>query len=54
VPVCASLLKGKEAIEEAGTRLLEVITDVASGTLTGGEAIDDAAPIEVYGMEPLF
>lgn len=49
-----TVIEGKETIEAAGQRLLELVVDIASGTLTRGETIDYSAPIEVYGLDPLF
>jgi altronate dehydratase large subunit len=49
-----TVIEGKESLEEAGERLLKVVVDIASGTLTRGETIDYADPIEPYGLDPLF
>jgi altronate dehydratase large subunit len=49
-----TVIEGKESIEAAGERLLELVLEIASGTLTRGETIDYHAPIEVYGLDPLF
>jgi len=35
-------------------RLLMLVEDVSSGTLTRGETINYADPIEAYGIDPLF
>jgi altronate dehydratase large subunit len=49
-----TVIEGKETIEEAGQRLLYLVTEIASGTLTRGETVNYADPIEVYGLDPLF
>jgi altronate dehydratase large subunit len=49
-----TVIEGTESIEEAGERLLRLVIDVASGTLTLGETVNYADPIEVYGLDPLF
>ncbi|HEX2965557.1 MAG TPA: UxaA family hydrolase [Syntrophorhabdaceae bacterium] len=49
-----TVIEGKETIEEAGERLLALVIDIASGTLTRGETVNYADPIEVYGVDPLF
>jgi len=49
-----TVFEGTETIEEAGERLLRLVIDVASGTLTHGETINYSDPIEVYGLDPLF
>jgi altronate dehydratase large subunit len=49
-----TVIEGKETIEEAGERLLYLVTEIASGTLTRGETVNYADPIEVYGLDPLF
>jgi len=48
------VIEGAESIEEAGERLLRLVVDIASGTLTRGETVNYADPIEVYGVDPLF
>jgi altronate dehydratase large subunit len=49
-----TVIEGKETIEEAGERLVHLVTEIASGTLTRGETVNYADPIEVYGLDPLF
>jgi altronate dehydratase large subunit len=49
-----TVIEGTETIEEAGERLLRLVVDIASGTLTYGETINYSEPIEVYGLDPLF
>ncbi len=43
-----------ESLEEAGERLLSMVLDFASGTLTRGEPVNYSESIEVYGLDPLF
>lgn len=49
-----TVIEGVESIEEAGERLLRLVVDIASGTLTHGETVNYSDPIEVYGLDPLF
>jgi altronate dehydratase large subunit len=49
-----TVIEGTESIEEAGERLLGLVVDIASGTLTRGETVNYSDPIEVYGLDPLF
>lgn len=49
-----TVIEGTESIEEAGERLLHLVIDIASGTLTHGETVNYSEPIEVYGLDPLF
>lgn len=49
-----TVIEGKESLEETGERLLRLVIDIASGTLTRGETINFADPIEVYSLDPLF
>ncbi len=49
-----TVIEGAENIEEAGERLLRLVVDIASGTLTRGETVNYTDPIEVYGVDPLF
>jgi len=49
-----TVIEGTETIEEAGERLLRLVADIASGTLTRNETFNYADPIEVYGIDPLF
>lgn len=49
-----TVIEGTESIEEAGERLLKLVVDIASGTLTHGETVNYSDPIEVYGLDPLF
>lgn len=49
-----TVIEGTETLEEAGERLLSLIAEIASGTLTRGETIRYTEPIEAYGIDPLF
>jgi altronate dehydratase large subunit len=49
-----TVIEGKETIESAAERFFELVVDIASGTLTRGETVAYNAPIEVYGVDPLF
>jgi altronate dehydratase large subunit len=46
--------EGKETIEEAGKRLLEMVLDIASGTLTKVETMNYAEPTQIYLKDPAF
>ena len=48
------VIEGTETLEESGERLLQLIVEIASGTLTRAEIISYALPIEVYTIDPLF
>ena len=49
-----AVIEGKESLEETGERLLLLVVDIASGTLTRGETVNFSDPIEVYSLDPLF
>ena len=49
-----TVVEGSETLDEAGERLLQVVVDVASGTLTRSETLNYSEPIEVYVTDPLF
>lgn len=49
-----TVIEGKETLEEAGERLVKLIMDIASGTLTRGETINYSDPTEIYTLDPLF
>jgi altronate dehydratase large subunit len=48
------VIEGTETLEESGQRLLQIIVEIASGTLTRAEIISYDAPIEVYTLDPVF
>lgn len=49
-----TVIEGKETPEEVGERLVQLVLDVASGTLTHGETIDYSDPTQVYTLDPVF
>ncbi|MBI5440851.1 MAG: UxaA family hydrolase [Deltaproteobacteria bacterium] len=49
-----TVMEGTESLDAAGERLLRLVLDVASGTLTLGETVCHGEPIEAYGVDPLF
>lgn len=48
------VIEGREAIEEAGERLYDLILNVASGTMTGRETLAWTHPKQIYLKEPCF
>jgi altronate dehydratase len=49
-----TVIEGKETIEQAGERLVKLVLEIASGTLTYGETINFDEPIEIYTIDPVF
>jgi altronate dehydratase len=49
-----SVIEGEELPEEAGERLVRLVVDIASGTLTRGETIAYSEPSEIYRLDPVF
>jgi altronate dehydratase large subunit len=49
-----TVIEGKETIEESGERLLEMVLDIASGTLTKVETMKYAEPTQIYLKDPAF
>jgi altronate dehydratase large subunit len=49
-----TVIEGKETIEEAGKRLLEMVLDIASGTFTKVETMKYAEPTQIYLKDPAF
>jgi altronate dehydratase large subunit len=49
-----TVIEGKETLEQAGKRLVNLVLEVASGTLTRGETINYSGPIEIYTIDPIF
>ena len=49
-----TVLDDGETIEEAGGRLLELVLDVASGTMTRVETIRHIDPTQIYLKDPMF
>jgi len=51
---CGTVIEGKETLKEAGDRLLRVVVEIASGTVTRSETIHYLGPTEIYTLDPLF
>lgn len=49
-----TVLEGKDTIEEAGEKLLQVVIDIASGTFTKVETIKHVDPTQLYFKDPIF
>ena len=49
-----TVIEGKETPEEVGERLVRLVLDVASGTLTRGETISYSDPAQLYTLDPVF
>jgi altronate dehydratase large subunit len=49
-----TVVEGKETLEQAGERLVHLVVEIASGTLTRGETINFSGPIEIYTIDPMF
>jgi altronate dehydratase large subunit len=49
-----TVIEGKETIEEAGEKLLNLVLDVASGTLTKVETMRYTEPTQIYLKDPVF
>ncbi len=49
-----TVIEGKETIEEAGQRLLEMVLDIASGTFTKVETMKYVDPVQLYLKDPAF
>jgi altronate dehydratase large subunit len=49
-----TVIEGKETIEEAGEKLLQLILDIASGTMTKVETIRHTDPTQIYLKDPCF
>ena len=49
-----TILEGKETIEDAGARLLQMAIDIASGTLTKVETIKHTDPTQIYLRDSPF
>jgi altronate dehydratase large subunit len=48
------VLEGTDTIEEAGEKLLQLVVEIASGTLTKVETIKHQDPTQVYMKDPIF
>jgi altronate dehydratase large subunit len=49
-----TVITGDETPEQVGERLVQLVLAVASGSLTTGETISYADPVEVYTLDPVF
>ena len=49
-----TVIEGEDTIEEAGEKLLRVILDIASGTMTKVETIRHTDPAQIYLRDPCF
>lgn len=49
-----TVLEGKDTIEEAGEKLLQMVIDIASGTFTKVETIKHVDPTQLYFKDPIF
>jgi altronate dehydratase large subunit len=49
-----TVIEGKDTIEEAGAKLLQVVVDIASGTMTKVETIRHTDPAQIYLRDPCF
>ena len=49
-----TVLEGKDTIEDAGEKLLRLVLDIASGTLTKVETIRHTNPTQIYLKDPPF
>ena len=49
-----TILTGEEAVEQAGERLLKLMVDAASGTMTRSETLNYTDPVELYNLDPCF
>lgn len=46
-----TVIEGKESVEEAGGRLLSLVQDIASGTMTKVETINYTDPVQMYLLD---
>jgi len=49
-----TVIEGKDTIEEAGGKLLQLVLDVASGTMTKVETLRHTDPTQIYLRDPSF
>ena len=49
-----TVIEGKDTIEEAGERLLQLVVDVASGTSAKWETLKQVEPTQLYFKDPIF
>ena len=49
-----TVIEGEDTIEEAGNKLLQVVLDIASGTMTKVETLRHTDPTQIYLRDPCF
>ncbi len=49
-----TVIEGKDTIERAGEKLLQVVVDIASGTMTKVETLRHTDPTQIYLRDPSF
>jgi len=49
-----TVIEGKDTIEKAGAKLLKLVLDIASGTMTKVETLRHTDPSQIYLMDPCF
>lgn len=49
-----SVIEGRESIEEAGERLLALVAEIASGTLTYSETLNYVEQADIYSLDRVF
>jgi altronate dehydratase large subunit len=49
-----TVIEGKDTIEEAGEKLLQLVVETASGTFTKVETMRHSDPSQIYLQEPMF
>ena len=49
-----TVIEGKDSIEKAGEKLLKLVLDIASGTVTKVETLRHTDPTQIYLQEPCF
>ncbi|MHB1007505.1 MAG: UxaA family hydrolase [Chloroflexota bacterium] len=49
-----TVIEGRETPEEVGQRLVQVVADIASGTLSRGETVNHSDPTQIYTLDPVF
>lgn len=50
----STVVQGKESVEEAGERLLQLVAEIASGTLTYSETLNYAEQADIYSLDRVF
>ena len=48
------MIEGRETPEQVGERLVRLVLDTASGTVTRSETLDYSDPAQVYTREPAY